>query len=135
MPERIIRELAKGGPLSRVWVAFMSIGAMGVGVLSVPSTGAAVVLIPMFLVAGFLCLAGCFAPYRPRPDRHSMLRGRARIMSGLALMMMSAWCRSLALWGTDQHGAGSQILATFVWWWIAVGCIMLMISVWARGVQ
>jgi hypothetical protein len=56
-------------------------------------------------------------------------------MAGLAVMTVASWCRSVILWGIDQRGAGAAVLATFVWWWIAVGCVMLMISVWARGVQ
>jgi hypothetical protein len=135
MPDRIIRALSKGGPLSRVWIAFFAIGATGCGLLSIPATGSAVVLVPLFLVAGVLCMFGCFTPHKPKADRHPLLRGRARIMSGLALMSMAAWCRSVILWGLDQRGAGASILATFVWCWIAIGCVMLMVSVWARGVE
>jgi len=134
MPHRIVRELGKGAPLSRIWVAFAAVGATGCGILSVPSTGLAVALVPLFLAAGVLCLAGCFASRR-HPTPPPLLRGRTRIMSGLALMTVTAWCRAIVLWGLDQRGAGAAVLASFVWVWIAAGCIMLMIAVWARGIQ
>jgi FtsH-binding integral membrane protein len=129
MPDRLIAILSKGGPLPRLWPIYIAFGAISFGFLSIPSTGAAIVLIPMFLMAGVAILYGCMVC----PRHNQPISGRRLTVIGLALMVVASWTRGIALWGVGQHGAGSAILATVVWAWITVGCVFLLIAVWTRG--
>jgi hypothetical protein len=90
------------------------------------------VLIPLFLIAGLLILYGCALTPRVKGD---ILHGRKVTVIGMGVMILASWTRGIALWGLDQQGAGSIFLATVVWGWITAGCILLLISVWTRGLQ
>lgn len=129
MHERFVSLLAKGGPLNRLWLTHAAIGAGVFGVFSIPSTGSAIILIPMFLLSCFLILSGSFVSGR----KEGTDQGRKLVVSGLGVMAVAAWTRSIALLGVDQRGAGSSMLATLVW--IAAGLVMLLISTWMRGIE
>lgn len=119
---RVAASLSHGGPLSRVWIAHVTFGGVLFGVLSLPSDGLALGLVPLFALAGVLSGAGCW-------------RGSRRLVcAGVGVLIVAAWTRGLALWGTDQHGVGGNLIASFAWWWIAVALIWLLIAVAQRGV-
>lgn len=111
-----------GAPLARAWIGLVVVGATGVGVLSWPATGFPVLLVPMFLVGGVTTMVGV------------RLRSRRTISIGLLVTFLASWVRAVALWGLDQGGAGSKMLATFAWCWIAAAVLMLFMAVLRRGV-
>lgn len=123
LTQRLISALSSGGPISRVWLGHVAVGALGVGVLSVPSVGPPVALIPLFLIAGVACAAACWQPKLIHTA-----------VAGLGVFAMASWARAVALWGLSQGGVGSNVLASFVWTWIAGSGVLLMVSVWTRGV-
>lgn len=60
---------------------------------------------------------------------------RYLVVVGLALMILASWTRAISVWGVNQHGAGSPILASVVWMWITTGMILFLIAVWIRGLS
>ena len=132
VPWNIIADLSQGDPLPRIWVVYLGGGGLAFGIVSIPSTGIAVGLIPMFIAAGILCLYGCFVMEYPGTEG---IRSKKTVASGMALMILASWTRGIVVWGLGQHGAGSDILATAVWAWITIGACFLFISVWTRGLQ
>lgn len=112
-----------GAPIHRSWVVYVGCGSTGVGLLSIPSYGPPIGLIPMFLLAAVLMAVGAAG------------RNRRSATSGLAVAAVAAWARAVALWGVGQHGAGSDVLATFVWIWIAVGAVLLAAAIGRRGIE
>lgn len=130
MPKRFIRHMAKSGPIPVVWVFYISLGATLIGLFSIPSQGSAIVLIPMFLTVGAVTTFGIILRCIPGHRECS----RYVVVVGLALMILASWTRAISLWGVDQGGAGSNILATLVWGWITLGCVLLFIAVWMRGI-
>lgn len=131
MPKRLIHSLAKGEPLSVIWPYYVSFGAICFGCFSIPSSGAAIVLIPMFLIAGLVI---GFSMLTHRWDDGNPCT-RYLVVTGLALMLVASWTRAISVWGVDQNGAGSNILASVVWIWITIGIALLMIAVWVRGLS
>lgn len=131
MPKRLFHALSCGGPVSVIWSFYVGIGAVVFGIFSVPSKGSAVVLIPMFLTSGVITALGTFMLFKKE------IKECARFLTvvGLFLMTVASWTRAVSLWGVDQQGAGSNILATLVWVWITLGCILLLIAVWMRGLR
>lgn len=129
MHQRLIRALAVGEPLQRIWPIYIAVGAIMFSFLSVPSIGVAVVLIPLFAAAGVTILYGCTIC----PRRDNRLAGRRMTSVGLAIMILASWTRAVLLWDLTQRGAGSNFLASAVWLWITAGCAALLISVWTRG--
>lgn len=123
--------LSKGGPLNSVWVVYVAVGGMFIGLFSIPSSGSAVILIPLFISAGITILIGT----RIHDKNNVHYKNRRTIVAGLSLMSIAGWTRAIVLWGTEQNGAGSNILPTLVWVWITIGLVMLLISTWTRGVQ
>lgn len=131
MPGKLIHSLAQGEPLSIIWPCYVSVGAIGFGCFSIPSSGAAIVLIPMFLTAGLVI---GFSMIVHRWD-DSKTCTRYLVVTGLALMMLASWTRAVSVWGIDQHGAGSNMLATVVWVWITFGIALFLMAVWVRGLS
>lgn len=113
----------RGDPVARAWVLYVGMGTIGVGLLSIPSYGPPTALIPMFFGSALLLAVG-------------VAKNSRRIsVAGLGLASIASWARAVALFGVDQHGAGSSILATFVWVWIAIGALMLAAAVITRGLE
>lgn len=131
MPKRLIHNLAQGGALSPVWPCYVSFGGILFGLFSIPSTGGAIILIPMFLTAGAVIGCGMSIHFLAK----NKPCGRYIVMIGLALMILSSCTRAFSLWGVSQDGAGSNVLAFLVWAWITVGCGILFISTWLRGLS
>jgi hypothetical protein len=129
MPKRILHSLAQGGAVSPVWPAYVSLGGILFGFFSIPSDGGAIVLIPMFLTAGAVIGCGMVAHFVNK----QVQCGRYIVQMGLALMILASMARTFSLWGVSQNGAGSNILASLVWGWITVGCALLFICSWIRG--
>lgn len=127
----IFINLSKGGPLSRIWVLYVGVGGMFIGLFSIPSKGSAIILIPLFIISGLTILCGAMLSSK----KHDRYNGRRIIAVGLSLMSVAGWTRAIVLWGTEQHGAGSNVLPTLVWVWITIGLVMLLITTWTRGVQ
>jgi hypothetical protein len=129
MPKRIFHDLVQGGAISPVWPCYVSFGGIAFGLFSIPSTGGAIILIPMFLTAGAVIGCGMFTNFLAKGNR----RSQYMVLTGVALMILASWTRTIALWGIDQNGTGSNVLASIVWGWITIGCILLFIAVWMRG--
>lgn len=131
MPKRVIHSLSKGEPLSLVWPCYISFGAIMFGLFSIPSSGAAIALIPMFLISGAVIAFGV--------SLHTVCAtrqcSRYIVVNGIALMLLASWTRTVTVWGVNQSGAGSSILASVCWGWITIGCGLLLISVWVRGLS
>lgn len=131
MPKRLIRCLGRGGPVSLVWPLYICFGAIAFGVFSIPSTGAAIVLIPMFFTAGAVVAFGVYMHHVCESKECS----RFIVVIGVALMLLASWTRALSVWGINQDGAGSNLIASVVWGWITIGCGLLLIAVWVRGLS
>lgn len=131
MIQRLLRFLADGSAVSQIWPGYVSFGGIVFGLFSIPSSGGAIVLIPMFLTAGAVIGCGMIVQVMSR-DKPC---GRYLVQVGLALMILASWTRAISLWGIDQNGAGSNILASIVWGWITIGCGLLFISIWLRGLS
>lgn len=117
--------LTEGDPVGRTWILYIVWLAVSIGLASIPSTGAAIALIPMFLLAGTTVFIGVF-------------KKRARksfVCSGLGLLSITAWVRGWALWGVSAHGVGSNIVASLSWVNIAIGVMFLLFAVFNRGVE
>lgn len=130
MPKRLIHSLAKGDPVSLIWPSYIALGGVLFGCFSIPSQGAAIVLIPMFLIAG-LVIGSSMVAHRWDNNKE---RTRYLVVFGLALMILASWTRAISVWGIDQHGAGSNVLASVVWLWIVTGLILFTVVVWVRGI-
>jgi hypothetical protein len=131
-PDRIVAILSLGESLPRIWAIYFGFGGVTFGMLSYPSKGTAVALIPLFLLSGVITLYGCtFAAKRDK----TLDLSRKIISYGLALMILAAWTRAILVYGLVQQTAGSQILASAVWIWITIGSTFLLISIWQRGVR
>lgn len=113
----------RGEPLAAAWLYGWGVGALTVGVLSYWSTWPEILLAPTFIAAGLLS-AGA-----------GWWRSRAAGTVGLAIMVVASWARAIALWGVDQHGAGSDYLASAVWFWVTLMVTIAMIAVARRGVE
>lgn len=116
------KTLGAGGPVNKAWLTYSGIGCVIFGLFSIPSTGYSICLIPMFILAGLIILIGSFL-------------SRQIVIFGLALMTLTSWFRGVVLWNLEQDGAGSVVLASLVWSWITIGSVMLLVSVWIRGIQ
>lgn len=132
LPTRIVEILALGEPIPRLWCLYFGFGAISFGMLSYPSRGAAIVLIPMFLLSGAANLYGCTISFNRDKTFES---ARKIVIVGMMLMIMAAWTRGIVLWGLDVHGAGSKFITSVVWLWITVGSCFLLIGVWQRGLR
>lgn len=113
----------QGDPVDRVWVGYVGVGSAGVGLLSIPSSGPPLVVVPIFIGAAVATLVS------------SIRRSCPWGVVGLVLATLAGWIRAAALWGVDQNGAGASILATFVWLWIAGGTALLAVALAARGME
>lgn len=131
MPKRIIHNLAKGDKISPIWPCYVSFGGITFGILSISSTGGAIILIPMFLTAGAVIGCGMFTHLLSKNKPY----GRYLIQIGLALMILSSWTRSISLWNITQNGVGSNFITSIIWVWIILGCGMLFITIWFRGLS
>lgn len=112
-----------GTPVSRLWVVYAAIGATGTGLLSIPAYGPPTALVPLFLAAGLIIAVGAW------------LRARRVSVAGLAVLSIASWSRAAAVFGADTQGALSPLLAVAVWWWLAVGALMLAVEVSRRGIR
>lgn len=131
MPQRIIHGLAKGGEVSLIWPSYVSFGGITFGLFSIPSSGSARILIPLFLAAGVLIGSGVLFEL----SSHDKARVSQLTLIGLSIMILAGCARAISLWGIDQQGAGSNVLASIVWCWITLGCVFLFVAVWLRGVS
>jgi hypothetical protein len=131
MVRRFLQTMIEVGPLHAVWLFYSGIGGVAFGALSIPSHGWAMILIPSFVLSGVILLYGAAVCSFEK----KLLRARRISFVGMLLLTLSAWARGVALWGLDQQGNGSAILASFVWSWLCVGFAMMLVSVWVRGVR
>lgn len=113
----------RGEPMAAAWLVGWSAGATVFGFLSCWSRWPEVLLAPAFLAAGVLTAVG------------ARCRHRAAGTLGLGVMVIASWSRAVALWGIDQHGAGSDYLASAAWVWISLMCLIAMVVVARRGVE
>lgn len=130
LPTRIVEILTTGGTIPRLWILYFSFGAITFGMLSYPSHGAAIVLIPLFLLAGIFGIYGCWISYA---SSNQLKSGEKAVNIGMSLMIVASWTRTVLIWGLTQDGLGSDILASIVWLWITVGALFLLIAVSQRG--
>lgn len=130
LPTRIVEILTTGGTIPRLWILYFSFGAISVGMLSYPSHGAAIILIPLFLSAGIFGVYGCWISYI---DNNKIKFGEKLVNVGMSLMVVASWTRAVLIWGLSQGDLGSHALASVVWLWITIGAIFLLIAVSQRG--
>ena len=120
---RWFHEFLEGPPIGRIVPAWFVLGSFGVGALSVPSSGPPVLLIPGFIISALIigvATAVCSARL---------------CAAGIGVMAITSWARSLAVWGEELQGTGSDFLASFIWFWIAVGCVIVMCAIGKRGLS
>lgn len=131
MLKHILRQLDESGPVHVVWTFYIGIGAFLFGVFSYPSDGPRNALIVLFGLAGLLTLSGSLLY-----TKHTNYRLSTNLVRyGLFVMMVAAWFRGVTLYGLDQEGAGSSILASLVWSWISVGQAMVLATVQTKGLK
>lgn len=131
-PTRIVEILITGEGTPRLWVLYFSFGAITFGMLSYPSRGAAIVLIPLFLLAGIFGIYGCIiSPIRNK----TLTAGEKQVNIGMSLMIVASWTRAVLVWGITPNNLGVNILASVVWVWITIGAVFLFIAVSQRGLR
>lgn len=118
------------GPLHVVWLVYTGIGAIFFGVLSVPSTGIAILLVPLFILSGIVIEVSAFIACSRDPEKAQNIAS-----VGLGILTFTAWGRGVALWGLDQEGTGSHVLASFVWSWLCVGFSIMLFGVRTKGIR
>ena len=128
--DNIVEILASGGAIPRLWVVYFGFGAAAFGLLSFPSSGVAIVLIPLFLLAGLLIIYGCLVA--PRREEN-FEKSRKYVMIGMVFMILASWTRGILVLGLEQPG--NDFLGSVVWLWITIGCIFLFIAVGKRGMR
>lgn len=117
---KFVRSLAHG---SLAWVILFALAAFQFCLFSIPSTGWARTLIPGFFATGVLLAVGAYS-------------GKTRIaVYGGGLFVACSIARATFLWGIDQGGAGSNVLASIVWIWIALACLCFTLAIDHRGIK
>lgn len=110
-------------PIPAPWLVLYAIGAFQFALLSIPSAGLAILLVPCFAVSGATIAIGTW------------LRSGPIAALGLLALGVTAITRGFALWGIDQNGVGSNLIASFAWFWIAALSMLFALAVYYKGIR
>jgi hypothetical protein len=114
-------DLKNGRPVERTWVLYHALIGLGAGLLFVPSAPPFCFVI-VFLVASMCAILGV------------QFRKQSFVMLGLVGLAGAQLARAAFLWRHADVGAGSRLVASFLWVMLAVGAIMEAYSVKNRGI-
>jgi hypothetical protein len=105
------------------WVFLFALAAFQFSLFSIPSEGWPKILIPGFMVASVGLAFACYT------------RKTCHVVWGGTMLVLCSITRGVALWGVGQGGAGSNHIASFVWFWIALLTALFTLAVWHRGIE
>lgn len=116
-----MRDIRTGHPVERAWILWHALIGLGAGLLFIPGSPP-VYLVVMFLVTSLTVILGV------------QFAKRRLVTLGLWSLAIPQVTRAIAVWNTHL-GAGSRLVATFLWSMLAVGAIMEGYSVHKRGIS
>jgi hypothetical protein len=115
--------LSEGPPTERIWIIWHALIGFGVGTLFIPQAGPPIGFIVAFLVTAMSVMLGV------------QIRRPRTIVYGFIGLGFTQVARAAVIWKADTLGAGSRLVATFVWLMLAVGAFMEAYAVRKRGIR
>ena len=113
----------RSSPVEKQFIVGIVGFASSLAIASIPSRGSALMLIPLFALAGVLTTIGLLA-------KRVMM-----VQFGLIFFAMASGGRCIAVLGIDQHNAGGNYAASVTWGWIMVFDLLLFDGVSERGIK
>ena len=120
---RFVISFFSSAPIPGAWLIVYALGAFQFSLLSIPSEGIYLLLIPLFALAGIFLAAGAW------------FKKCKWGLAGLIVMMFSSVFRAIGLWNIDQNGVGGNFIASSVWFWIAFVSFIFALALAYKGVE
>lgn len=114
---------AHPGKVERVWIVWHALIGVGAGLLFIPASGPPFHFVVMFLATSLTIILG--VQWRKLP----------LVIGGLIGLSLVQVTRGIVLWGSNDLGSGSRLVASFLWGMLAMGGFMEAYAVKNRGIS